>query len=296
MSDTLLVTGASGQFGRLVIKHLVETQGVAPGSIVAASRDPSKLADFAAKGVKTVAADFENPASLEAAFKGVDRLLIVSTDALDGTDRRLRQHQAAVAAAKAAGVGHIVYTSMPMPEEALVTFAPDHLGTENAIKATGIGYTILRNSWYMENLFASIPNALKSGHWYTAAGEGKASYVSREDLARAAAAVLASDDTTNKTYTLTGVEALTVNEIAALASEIMGKKIEVVHVPDEGLKQGMIAAGVPAFVAPTFVSFDTNTRAGKLATVTDSIEKLTGKAPITLKTFFQATREAFLAA
>lgn len=296
MSDTLLVTGASGQFGRLVIKHLLETQGVAPGSIVAASRDPSKLADIAAKGVKTVAADFDDAASLEKAFAGVNRLLIVSTDALDGTDRRLRQHTAAVAAAKAAGVGHIVYTSMPLPEESLVTFAPDHLGTENAIKASDLGYTILRNSWYMENLFASIPNALKTGQWFTAAGQGKTAYVTREDLARTAAAVLASSDTSSKTYTLTGTEALTNDEIAALASQIMGKAIQVVHVPDEGLLQGMIAAGVPEFVAPTYLSFDTNTRAGKLATVTSDIETLTGKAPITLKSFFEATKDAFLAA
>ncbi|MET3613588.1 NAD(P)H dehydrogenase (quinone) [Rhizobium aquaticum] len=296
MSDTLLVTGASGQFGRLVIKHLLETQGVAPGSIIAASRDTSKLADIAAKGVKTVAADFDDAASLEKAFAGVNRLLIVSTDSLDGTDRRLRQHSAAVAAAKAAGVGHIIYTSMPLPDESLVTFAPDHLGTEKAIKASGLGYTILRNSWYMENLFASIPNALKSGQWFTAAGQGKTAYVTREDLARTAAAVLASSDTSSNTYTLTGVEALSNDEIAALASQIIGKPIQVVHVPDEGLLQGMIAAGVPEFVAPTYLSFDTNTRAGKLATVTGDIEKLTGKAPITLKAFFEATKDAFLAA
>jgi NAD(P)H dehydrogenase (quinone) len=292
MSSTLLVTGASGQFGRLVIKHLIESQGVAPASIVATSRDAAKLADLAARGVRTVAADYENPASLEAAFKGADRVLIVSSDVLDGTDRRLRQHRAAVAAAKAAGVGHILYTSMPQPDDSLVTFAGDHLGTEEAIKATGIGYTILRNTWYMENLFGSIPGALKSGAWYTAAGDGKVSHASREDLARAAAAALASDDASNKIYTLTGSQDLTASEIAALVSEISGKKIEVVHVPDEGLVQGMIAGGVPAFIAPIFASFDTNTRAGKLPGVTDSIKTLTGKAPVTLKSFLEAHKAA----
>lgn len=296
MSATLLVTGASGKFGRLVVKSLLQDQGVAPERIVAASRDPSKLADMAEKGVKTVAVDFDDAASLDAAFKGIDRLLIVSTDALDGTDRRLRQHTAAVAAAKRAGVGHIVYTSMPLPEESLVTFAPDHLGTENAIKAAGLGYTILRNSWYMENLFASLPNALKTGHWYTSAGDGKTSYVSREDLARTAAAALASDTTSSATYTLTGSEALSNAEIAALASQITGKAIEVVQLSDEALQQGMIAAGVPPFVAPTYVSFDANTREGKLSMVTDSIETLTGKPPMKFKAFLEASKDALLSA
>lgn len=296
MSDTLLVTGASGQFGRLVVKHLLESQGVAPGRIVAASRDPSKLAGFAEKGVRTVAADFDDAASLESAFKGVARLLIVSTDALDRPGRRLEQHKAAIAAAKAAGVGHILYTSLPMVEESLVSFAPDHQGTEDAIKASGLGYTMLRNSWYMENLLGSLPQVLKSGHWYTAAGQGKNPYVAREDLARAAAAALASDDASNKTYTLTGVEALSVDEIAALASKVFDRKIEVVHVSDDGLTQGLIAAGIPDFIAPMIVSFDANARAGKFDIVTDSIETLTGKAPGSLKAFLEANKAAFLAA
>jgi NAD(P)H dehydrogenase (quinone) len=294
MSDTLLVTGASGQFGRLVIKHLIETQGVAPGSIVAASRDPSKLADFAAKGVKTVAADFENPASLEAAFKGVDRLLIVSTDALGQPGLRLSQHKAAVEAAKAAGVGHVVYTSMPGPEDSLVTFAPDHLGTEQAIKASGLSYTILRNSWYFENLFGSLTNAVKSGQWFTASNGGKNAYVSRVDLARTAAAVLASKDKSSQTFTLTGVEGLSVAQIAAAASEILGKPITVVDVPSEGLKQGLASAGLPDFVVAMILSAEANTAAGKFNIVNDNIEKLTGKPPIALKAFLEANKGALL--
>lgn len=294
MSDTLLVTGASGHFGRLVVKHLLETQGVAPGRIVATSRDPSKLAEFSAKGVRTIAADFDDKASLESAFKNVARVLIVSTDALDRPGHRLEQHKNAIDAAKAAGVGHLVYTSLPMAEESLVSFAPDHLGTEEAIKASGLGYTLLRNSWYMENLFASLPQVLKSGQWYTASGQGKTPYVAREDLARTAAAALASEDASSKTYTLTGVEALSVDEIAKLASQIFDTRIDVVNVSDEGLQQGLVAAGIPDFVAPMLVSFDANTRAGKFDIVTDSIEKLTGKAPVTLKAFLESNKAAFL--
>ncbi|HWU64674.1 MAG TPA: SDR family oxidoreductase [Ensifer sp.] len=296
MSDTLLVTGASGQFGRLVIKHLLETQRVAPGSIVAASRDPAKLADFAAKGVKTVAADFEKPATLAAAFKGVNRLLLISTDALGQPGLRLSQHKAAIDAAKAAGVGHIVYTSMPGPEDSLVSFAPDHLGTEEAIKASGLSYTILRNSWYFENLIGSLANALKSGQWFTSSNGGKNAYVGRDDLARTAAAVLASTDKTNQTYTLTGVEGLTVAQIAAAATEILGKPIQVVDVPSEGLKQGLASAGLPDFVVAMILSAEANTAAGKFSNVNDNIEKLTGKAPIALKAFLEANKGAFASA
>lgn len=296
MSATLLVTGASGKFGRIVVKSLLEDQGVAPASIVAATRDPSKLADMAAKGVKTVTADFDDPASLAAAFKGIDRLLLVSTDALGQPGKRLAQHKAAIAAAKEAGVGHILYTSMPAPEGSLVSFAPDHLGTEEAIKASGLSYTILRNSWYFENLMGSLPTNLKAGRWMTASGDGKTAYVSRVDLARAAAAALASTDKSNQILTLTGVEGLSVARIAAIASEVFGKPLEVVEVPLEGLKQGMASAGLPGFLVEMIGSVEANVAAGKFDIVTHDIEKLTGKPPIPIKAFFEANKAAFLGA
>ncbi|SON53800.1 Quinone oxidoreductase 2 [Hartmannibacter diazotrophicus] len=293
MSDTLLVTGASGHLGRRVIAHLLESNGVAPGRIVAATRDPAKLSDLAAKGIKVVAADFEDAASLSAAFAGVGRLLLISTDALDKPGRRLAQHEAAVAAAKAAGVKHIVYTSMPNPDDSLIPFAPDHLGTEQAIKASGLSYTLLRNSWYMDNMFLPLPPVLASGQWFTSAGEGRIANVSREDCARAAATALASSDTTARTYDITGPESLTVSEIAAIVSEVFERPIAVVQVSDEQLTQGMIAAGVPDFMAPLWTSFDANTREGKMNIQTDAVEELTGTAPMTLKAFLAANKAAF---
>ena len=246
--------------------------------------------------MKTVAADFDDAGSLAAAFKGIDRLLLISTDALGQPGLRLSQHKAAVDAAKAAGVGHIVYTSMPGPEDSLVTFAPDHLGTEQAVKASGLSYTILRNSWYFENLIGSLANALKSGQWFTASNGGKNAYVSRSDLARTAAAVLASSDKTSQTYTLTGVEGLTVSQIAAAATEVVGKPIAVVDVPVEGLKQGLASAGLPDFVVAMIASAEANTAAGKFNIVNDNIEKLTGKAPIGLKAFLEANKDAYASA
>jgi len=183
MSETILITGAAGQLGQRIIHHLLETEKVPAANIIAATRDPAKLADLAAKGVITRKADFDNTASLESAFKGVDRLLIISTDALAVPSQRLKQHKAAVDGAVKAGVKHIAYTSMPSPDKSLVTFAPDHLGTENAMKATDIPYTIFRNAWYMDNYLHGMPHNLQSGNWYTSSDGGKVANISREDCA-----------------------------------------------------------------------------------------------------------------
>ncbi|MBW9055299.1 SDR family oxidoreductase [Rhizobium mesosinicum] len=293
MSETILVTGAAGQLGQRVIHHLIESYKVAPANIVAATRSPEKLATLAAKGVITRKANFDDAASLEAAFAGVDRLLIISTDALDTPGKRLIQHKAAVAAAVKAKVKHITYTSMPAPDNSLVTFAPDHLGTENAIKESGIPYAIVRDAWYHDNYMHSMPHNLQAGKWFTSAGDGKISTISRDDCALAIASVLAAG--TTGTYTLTGKQSLTPKEIAAIATEATGKPLEVVPVSDEQLGQGIRGAGLPGFVADMLVSADANIRAGKFDIVTDDFTKLTGKQPQSLKDYFIANKAALTA-
>jgi NAD(P)H dehydrogenase (quinone) len=295
MSSTLLVTGAAGHLGRRVIAHLLESLHVSPGRIVAATRSPEKLADLAARGIDVRRLDFDDPGTLGPALAGVDRMLLVSTDALDRPGRRLEQHQAAVEAARRAGVKHVVYTSMPNPESSLVLFAPDHLGTEQALAASGIGWTILRNNWYMENLFMALPAALASGQWHTAAADGRVGYVAREDCARVAAAVLAAEATeehTGERYDVTGAESFTVEQVAAAVREITGRPLAVVPVSDEQLQQGLLAAGVPEFLAPLLVSFDANIRAGKLDVVSDTVARLTGKPPQTLGAFLEEHKAA----
>ena len=293
MSETILVTGAAGQLGQRVIHHLIESYKVAPANIVAATRSPEKLSALAAKGVQTRKADFDDAASLEAAFAGVDRLLIISTDALDTPGKRLAQHKVAVAAAVKAGVKHITYTSMPAPDDSLVTFAPDHLGTENAIKASGIPYTLVRDAWYHDNYLHGMPHNLQTGKWFTSAGDGKIATISRDDCALAIASVLAAGST--GTYTLTGKQSLTSKEIAALVTEATGKPLDVVDVTDEQLGQGIRGAGLPGFVADMLVSADANTRAGKFDIVTDDFAKLTGKQPQSLKDYFIANKAALTA-
>src|ERR1700691_3850137 len=192
---TLFVTGASGHLGRRVVELLLE-KGTC--RIVAGTRKPEKLADLAARGVVVRQADFEDARSLEAALAGADRVLIISTDAIDRPGRRLAQHQAAVAAAVSAVVKHAVYTSMPNPETSPVVFAPDHLGTEQALKASGMSWTILRDCWYIEYLMMTLAPAVAAGRLSAVAGQGGAPYVTREDCAQVAAAALASLDTSNK--------------------------------------------------------------------------------------------------
>ena len=287
---TFLVTGANGKLGRHVTQLLLDAKA---GAVIAASRDPSKLADLAARGAETRRADFDDEASLAEAFKGVDRLLIISTDSL-GAGKRLTQHAAAIAAAKAAGVGHVVYTSMPKPETSAVTFAADHLGTENTLKASGLSYTILRNSWYQENLLMGLGAALKSGQWYSSAGDGKLPHIAHADCARAAAAALIQAPA-NQTFTLTGPALHTTQQIAALASEATGKPLKVVEVTDEQLAAGMAHAGLPEAIIPMLVSFDTNTRQGGFDVLTNDVENLTGQKPSSLEAFLKANAATLLA-
>ncbi|WJR66427.1 SDR family oxidoreductase [Neorhizobium sp. CSC1952] len=291
----LLVTGAAGQLGRAVLHHLLETSKVAPGNIVAVSRNPEKLSEFADKSIETRAADFDDETGLVKAFTGVDRVLIVSTDELAIPGKRLTQHRTAVSAAAKAGVGHIVYTSMPNPDRSLVSFAPDHLGTEEAIKASGISYTILRNSWYDDNYLRSMPHNLQVGTWYTSMGSGKVANITRDDCARAAAAALADPPAGSRILTLTGPESLTAEEIAARVSKATGKQLDVVHVTDEQLAHGLTGAGLPDFVATMLVSADANIRAGNFDLVTDDFEQLTGAKPQDLVAYFEAQKAALTA-
>lgn len=292
MSQTILVTGASGQLGRAVVRHLLESQGVAPASLIAVTRDPAKLADLAAKGVTVRAGDFKAADTLPAAFAGADKVLIIS-----GADigQRLPQHQAAVAAAVKAGASRIAYTSMPNPEPGnRVLFAPEHFGTEQAIKETGLPYTIFRNGWYQENLMLALPAAFASGSWYTSSGQGRIAHAARDDMAAAIAGALAADEGESVTYTLTGPEALTSDEIAARAAKALGKPLQVVHVTDEQLAEGLKAAGVPEAFIPLTVSFDTNTREGGFDLVTGDIERLSGRAPSPIESFFEEYGSAIL--
>lgn len=276
----LLVTGAAGHLGGRVLHHLLETLRVDPASIVAGTRDPAKLGAWTQQGIEARAVDFNTPETLSAAFDGVERLLIISTDALGEPGLRLRQHQTAIKAAEAAGVRHVLYTSLPNADISPILFAPDHWGTEQALAASSLpGWTVLRNHWYFENLAMSLPSILASGTWYTAAGDGRLAHGARDDYARAAAAALADSFSGKRTLTLSGPTAYTVAELATLIGAAAGKAIQVVQLSPEERVQGMIGAGLPEPVARVFTSCDVHQADGLFGDVTGDVQALTGVAP-----------------
>lgn len=288
------ITGASGQFGQRVLHHLLNTLSVPASRIVAATRQPAKLSEAAARGVTVRTLDFDDAATFGPAFNDVERVLLISTDALDRPGRRLEQHRRAVDALATAGVRHVIYTSMPQPEGSPVLIAPDHTGTEQALAASTLpGFTVLRNHWYFENLPKFMSGALASGTWYAADGGQGSADIARDDLALAAATVLAGREGGRQTYTLSGREALTKAQIAQRVGTAIGKPIAVVQVPLEGLVQGMVGAGLPEPVARVFASFDTNTAAGRVAEVSGDFRRITGRDPLSFDDWLAANKKLF---
>lgn len=282
----LLVTGASGHLGRRVIELLLEARA---GTLIAGTRTPEKLADFSARGVLVRQADFNDSASLEAAFAGVDRLLLISTDALGEPGLRLQQHRTAVKAAEKVGVSHVVYTSLVGPgPDSPVLFAPDHYGTEAALADSTLNWTVLRNNIYAEVLLGSLGQATQTGQLFSAAAQGKTAYVTREDCARSAAAALAAPFNGRRILDITGPEALTQADLAALATKIVGKPIIYVPLELEQLIQGMVGAGLPRPVAEIYASIDTAIAQGQFDVVSNAVEELTGCKPASVAEFLTA--------
>lgn len=289
-AGALLVTGAAGQLGRRVLALLLERKA---GPLVATTRNPAALAEFAARGVEVRRADFDDAASLPPAFAGVERALLISTDAIDRPGRRLAQQGRAIAALAAAGVRHVVYTSMPKPEGSPIKIAGDHAGSERALQASALDFTILRNNVYSEMLLGVLPQAIASGQLIDARGEGATSFVSREDCARIAAAALANRAHSGRhVVDVTGPAALTSREVAALAAELVGRPLQHVSVPLPALVDGMVQHGLPRAVAEIYASFDDAIARGQAAHVSDSVQRLTGKPPQSLRDFLAAHRQA----
>ena len=186
-SPRIFVTGATGQLGRKVVDALL--QRVPATSVVAGVRDTAKAADIHGHGVELRMADYDKPESLAAAFRGIDRLLLISGNAVG---QRTRQHTAVIAAAKAAGVKLIAYTSILRADTSRVGLAVEHKATEAALAASGVPHVLLRNGWYLENFAGRATTALQTGSLLTCAGDGRFSAASRADYAAAAATVLAS--------------------------------------------------------------------------------------------------------
>lgn len=286
-----IVTGASGQLGRQVIANLIEAGA---GPIIAISRSPEKLADLADKGVEARKGDFNDPASLDTAFAGGKRILIISTDDLT-PGKRLEAHSKAVAAAKDAGIEHIAYTSLTNPvTESPVTFADDHKETEALIVATGASYTILRNNLYADLLLMGGGQSIGMGQHFAAAADGRTGYVTRADCARAAATAL-MQETESRTLDITGPAAITQADVAAVFSEIAGKDIPYIPISTAALTEAMVGNGLPEFMAVVFASFDEAMAQGYMDVASNDLAELTGKPGQSVRDFLIENKAALLA-
>ncbi|MBA8795831.1 NAD(P)H dehydrogenase (quinone) [Friedmanniella endophytica] len=273
---TVALTGASGQLGRLTADRLPER--VDPADVVLITRNPDALAEYAGRGVTVRAADFDRPETLPAAFAGVEQLLLISGDQVGS---RLDGHRNAIAAAVDAGVRHLLYTSISEPVEANpAAVVPDHAATEQALRDSGVhAWTSLRNNLYTEMQVPTVEQAAQSGQLVTNYGDGAAAFVTREDCAAVAAAVLAAEvpSAGEHVVDVTGPEAVSADDLAALASTLRGEPVEVVRLDDESYVQGLVGAGLPEEVARLLASFGSSTRLGYLAAVSPAVEQLTGR-------------------
>lgn len=264
---TLALTGASGQLGRLAVAAL-KARGHSPVALV---RDPAKAADL---NVETRAFDYKATATLAPALAGVTTLVLISSNDFDD---RVGQHRNVIAAAKAAGVGRIVYTSLLRADRSAMLLAADHKATEEAIRDSGLAFTLLRNGWYTENHTGSLAGAIAAGALIGAAGEGRFSSAARADYAEAIAVAATDDSHAGQTHELAGDSAYSYADLAAEVSRVTGKTIPYNDLPPETYAGILQSFGLPAGFA--HVLADSDVQAGKGALQEDSrtLSRLIGR-------------------
>lgn len=269
----IVVTGATGQLGRLVVESLL--QRVPAAQIIAAVRSPAKAQDLAALGVQVREADYGRPATLDAAFAGADKVLLISSSEVGS---RVPQHQAVIDAAVRARVGLLVYTSLLRADTSPLGLADEHRQTEAALKASGLSTVVLRNGWYTENYAQSIAPALAHGVLLGSAGTGRIASAARADYAQAAAVVLTTPGHAGQVYELAGDSAYTLTEFAAEVSAQSGKPVVYQDLPQAEFQAALQQAGLPAPIAGLLADSDAGAASGGLYDDGHALSKLIGRA------------------
>ncbi|CAM3038944.1 SDR family oxidoreductase [Paenibacillus sediminis] len=287
---SIVITGATGALGGLVVDHLLN-KNVPASEIVVSVRNVEKGAELASRGIEVRHGDYDDAASLEKSFAGASKLFLVSSPLMDDTVR-VRQHATAIEAARNAGVGHIVYTSFAFAEKSTIGLQEVHLATEHMIRTTGIPYTILRNPLYT-HIFVNegLLPAVERGEMITSAGNGKLNVATRNDLALAAATVLAQDGHENKVYNLTAPTAWSFDELAQILSEVSGKKVVHRSTSEAEVVEDLKKAGV----AEPLIGFQVyglyrSVANGELEDTTNDLKNLIGDSITPLK---QSVQELF---
>jgi len=280
----IAVTGATGQLGRLVIAALLKK--VPANQIIAAVRSPEKAKDLTDLGVQVRQADYSKPETLDSAFKGAEKLLLISSSEVG---QREAQHNAVIAAAKRAGVKLLAYTSLLHADKSPLGLGVEHRATEKALSESGIPFVLLRNGWYTENYAASIAPALAHNAFIGSVGEGRISSAARQDYAEAAAAVLVLEDQSGKIYELAGDESYTLAEFSAEVAHQSGKKVDYVNLPEAEFAKALLGAGLPEGLAYMLADSDAGAEKGGLFDDSHTLSKLIGRPTTPVKDVIAAT-------
>ncbi len=271
------VTGSTGNFGALAVESLL-AQGVSTSAITAIARNEAKAEGLKAKGVIVRIADYNDKASLEAAFKGVARLLLVSGSEVG---QRAEQHHNIIAAAKNAGVKRIAYTSITQAATSTNPLAPEHKATEEDLKASGIEYTILRNNWYLENFAGDIAGAKQSGVIAAAVKNGKVGSALRSEYAEAAVRALVGEGHAGKTYELGGLP-WSYKDFADALSTVIGRPVQFKTITEAEKIAALVGFGLPDGMAGFYAMLDTSIENGTLSFHSDDLAQLLGRKPVSL--------------
>ena len=279
----IVVTGASGQLGRLVIDSLLARMPA--GQIVAAVRNPERVADLAALGVQVRQADYNQPDSLVRAFAGADKVLLISSSEVG---QRVAQHAAVIAAARQAQVKLLAYTSLLHADRSPLGLAAEHQQTEALLRDSGLPVVLLRNGWYTENYLANIPSALEHGLLLGSAGDGRIASAARADYAEAAAIVLTRDQQAGLVYELAGDSGYTLAELAGEISRHAGRTIPYQDLPQGEFQSILLGAGLPEGLAALLADSDAGARQGGLFDDSHQLSELLGRPSTSLATLVAA--------
>ena len=280
----IAITGATGHLGLATIQALLPK--IASSEIIAVVRDPQKAASVLPEGVPVRPGDYNDPAALLAAFQGVATVLLISTSELE-YDLRLRQHQSVIDAAKQAGVHHLVYTSVvnPSPDSPFGA-SPGHFATEEYLRASGLTYTIFRNTLYLDIVPMLVgEGTIASGKLYSSAGDGKVSYGLRDEMGQALANVLTTEGHENQTYDIAPSPAYSFQDLATTLSEVTGQPVEYVPVTGEDIAAGMHQHQVPEPFINLLLGMSQAMKNGEFDSPSPTFEKLLGRKPTNLKTY-----------
>lgn len=269
------ITGANGQLGRLLVKKLKKRTD--SNDLIALVRTPSKVTDL---GIDARAFDYDVPEALVESLQGIDRLMMISGSEIG---QRERQHANVINAAKKAGIKSIIYTSLLKADSSSMSLAPEHLATESHLKSSGIPNTILRNGWYTENYTNSLKSSVKAGVIIGSAGEGRISSATRENYAEAAAVVLTNKGHLGKVYELSGDEVYTLDDLAAIVSQQVGKQIPYKNLAESEFAKALEGYGLPKGLAKAYAGFDYAASKGDLYDDGNILSRLIGRSTTPLE-------------